>query len=422
MYTTSELIEKLQEARLRTLRLVDDLDDEQMIGPRLSIVNPLRWEIGHVAWFQEYWVLRHLCGRSPRLAGGDALYDSAKVAHDTRWDLKLPRKSETIAYTLRILDDVTKYVRNIISNETEYFLSLALFHEDMHGEAITYTRQTLGYRAPGLTRNETPVADRITSGDASISGGTFLLGNSAEDGFVFDNEKQPVQVNVQPFAISRTATTNDEFLAFVKDRGYERRELWSNDGWRWRQSVDARHPVYWNFDGGEWWRRDFDQLVKLESNHPVLHVNWYEADAFCRWARRRLPTEAEWEMAASIEPGSNRKRRFPWGDQPPTPRHANLDSRALGCVAVDAFAAGDSAYGCRQMIGNTWEWTATDFLPYPGFVAGPYKEYSEPWFGNHKVLRGGCWATRSRLINNTYRNFYTPDRRDVWAGFRTCAL
>ena len=422
MYTTSELIEKLQEARLRTLRLVDDLHDEQMIGPRLSIVNPLRWEIGHVAWFQEYWVLRHLCGRSPRLARGDALYDSAKVAHDTRWDLNLPRKSDTIAYTLRILDDVAKYVGKIISDETEYFLSLALFHEDMHGEAITYTRQTLSYSAPRLTRSQTPTADPITSGDALIPGGSFLMGNSADDGFVFDNEKQPFQVDVQPFAISRTATTNAEFLAFVDDAGYQRRELWSNDGWQWRQSVGAKHPVYWKFDGGEWWRRDFDRIVKLESNLPVLHVNWYEADAYCRWARRRLPTEAEWEMAASTEPGSNRKRRFPWGDQSPTPRHANLDSRALGCVAVDALAAGDSAYGCRQMIGNTWEWTATDFMPYPGFVAGPYKEYSEPWFGNHKVLRGGCWATRSRLISNTYRNFYTPDRRDVWAGFRTCAL
>ena len=422
MYTTSELIEKLQEARLRTLRLVDDLDDEQMIGPRLSIANPLRWEIGHIAWFQEYWVLRHLCGRSPRLARGDALYDSAKVAHDTRWDLKLPRKSDTIAYTLSILDDVTKYVRKMISDETEYFLSLALFHEDMHGEAITYTRQTLGYSAPRLSRSEPPVADPITSGDAFIPGGSFLLGNNAQDGFVFDNEKQPFQVDVEPFAISLTATTDAEFLAFVDDRGYERRELWSNDGWQWRQSVGAKHPVYWKFDGGEWWRRDFDRIVKLEGNLPVLHVNWYEADAYCRWARRRLPTEAEWEMAASTEPGSNRKRRFPWGDQSPTPRHANLDSRALGCVAVDALAAGDSAYGCRQMIGNTWEWTATDFMPYPGFVAGPYKEYSEPWFGNHKVLRGGCWATRSRLISNTYRNFYTPDRRDVWAGFRTCAL
>jgi iron(II)-dependent oxidoreductase len=167
MYTTSELIEKLQEARLRTLRLVDDLDDEQMIGPRLRIVNPLRWEIGHVAWFQEYWLLRHLCGRSPRLAGGDALYDSAKVAHDTRWDLKLPRKSETIAYTLRILDDVMKYVRKIISNDTEYFLSLALFHEDMHGEAITYTRQTPSCASPGCPGRRTSHSGSLYSSSAA---------------------------------------------------------------------------------------------------------------------------------------------------------------------------------------------------------------------------------------------------------------
>ena len=154
----------------------------------------------------------------------------------------------------------------------------------------------------------------------------------------------------------------------------------------------------------------------------MLHVNWYEADAYCRWSDRRLPTEFEWEMAASTEPDSSRKRRFPWGDQEPTLAHANLDSRNLGTTDVRALPNGDSVYGCRQMIGNVWEWTASDFTPYPGFVAGPYKEYSEPWFGNHKVLRGGCWATRARLISNTYRNFYKPDRRDVWAGFRTCAL
>ncbi len=424
--TSSHLIEDLQEARQRTLQLVQDLDDEQMIGPRLAIVNPLRWEIGHVAWFQEYWVLRSLCGRSPIRPDGDALYDSAKVAHDTRWDLSLPQKSETIAYTMRILDDVTRYGPKRVSIDAEYFLSLALFHEDMHGEAITYTRQTLGYPPPRLTQSvrqtETLATDPITRADALIPGGSFVLGNTYEEGFVFDNEKQPFQVDVQAFAISRTATTNEQYLAFVEDGGYRRRELWSADGWQWHQDVGANHPVYWKFDGGEWWRRNFNEIVRLEANLPVLHVNWYEADAYCRWAGRRLPTEAEWEKAASAEPGSSRKLRLPWGDGPPTPNRANLDSRAMGCVAVDALSAGDSAYGCRQMIGNTWEWTATDFNPYPGFVAGPYKEYSEPWFGNHKVLRGGCWATRSRLINNTYRNFYTPDRRDVWAGFRTCAL
>ena len=425
MRTTTQLIENLREARHRTLQLVEDLDDEQMIGPRLAIVNPLRWEIGHVAWFQEYWVLRHLCNRQPIRDDGDALYDSAKVAHDTRWDLDLPRKSDTIAYTMRVLEDVQQYAGERVSKDTEYFLSLALFHEDMHAEAITYTRQTLGYPPPRLTNDLSPtrLSEPIETGDAFIPGGSFVLGNPAENGFVFDNEQQAFQVEVQSFAMSRTATTNADFLGFVEDAGYERPELWSNDGWKWRQGIGANRPVYWKFDSGEWWRRNFDEFVRLESNLPVLHVNWYEADAYCRWARRRLPTEAEWEMAASTErPDSNRKLRFPWGEEPPTPNRANLDSRSLGCVPVDALPAGDSEYGCRQMIGNTWEWTATDFMPYPGFVAGPYKEYSEPWFGNHKVLRGGCWATRSRLINNTYRNFYTPDRRDVWAGFRTCAL
>jgi iron(II)-dependent oxidoreductase len=152
----------------------------------------------------------------------------------------------------------------------------------------------------------------------------------------------------------------------------------------------------------------------------VLHVNWHEAEAYCRWAGRRLPTEAEWELAAAGGLDGS-KRRFPWGEERPTPELANLDWRALGCVDVAAFPAGDSVFGCRHMIGNVWEWTASDFLPYPGFVADPYKEYSAPWFGTHKVLRGGCWATRSRLLRNTWRNFYLPDRRDVWAGFRTCA-
>lgn len=174
-------------------------------------------------------------------------------------------------------------------------------------------------------------------------------------------------------------------------------------------------------------RRNFDEWVPLEDRLPVLHVNWYEADAYCRWAGRRLPTEAEWEMAASAEPASGGgirqlKRLFPWGDEPPTPERANLEWRAMGCIEVDALPTGDSAFGCRQMIGNVWEWTATDFAPYPGFSPGPYKEYSEPWFGDHKVLRGGCWTTRPGLIRNTYRNFYQPHRRDVWAGFRTCAL
>jgi ergothioneine biosynthesis protein EgtB len=309
----------------------------------------------------------------------------------------------------------------------------------MHDEAITYTRQTLSYPPPKiavvnklrLAEQDEPLsqmADRL-AGDAQIPGGRLTLGNAGKEGFVFDNEELAHEVEIASFAISKTAVTNGEFKHFVEDGGYRRSELWSAEGWQWRTAVMAAHPVYWQQEeNGRWLRRNFDEWVALDVRLPVIHVNWHEANAYCRWANRRLPTEAEWEMAASAEPSayglglSENKRRYPWGDDWPSFERANLDWRLLGCIPVDALPAGDSAFGCRQMIGNAWEWTASAFHAYPGFVAGPYKEYSEPWFGNHKVLRGGCWVTRSRLIHNSYRNFYTPDRRDVWAGFRTCGL
>jgi iron(II)-dependent oxidoreductase len=456
MYTI-QLLNSLQETRARTLELVADLNGEQMMGPPLQIVNPLRWEIGHIAWFQEFWVLRHLGKQPPILKHVDELYDSARVAHDTRWDLPLLTMDETHVYmrlTLeRVIEQISSdvvFLKDAEGYDEEYFLNLVLRHEQMHDEAITYTRQTLGYPAPPISiavaqddhhavfedgqpvkRSTALQADGLNcpTGDAQIPGGRFVLGSNPEEGFVFDNEHWAHEVGLAPFVISKTALTNGEFKNFVADAGYRRSELWTSEGWEWRSSARAEHPVYWRREGsGRWLRRNFDTWVPLEERLPVIHVNWYEADAYCRWARRRLPSEAEWELAASgeltTEPRGfkDHKRAFPWGDDPPTPQRANLDWRAMGCVPVDALPAGDSAFGCRQMIGNTWEWTATDFGPYPGFAPGPYKEYSQPWFGDHKVLRGGSWATRSRLIRNAYRNFYTPDRRDVWAGFRTCAL
>ncbi|PWT80165.1 MAG: ergothioneine biosynthesis protein EgtB [Acidobacteria bacterium] len=427
-------LDSLHGARAYTLALISDLTDEQLMGPRLEIVNPLLWEIGHVAWFQEYWVLRHLNGHGPILPNGDALYDSANVAHDTRWDLPLPTREQTLAYMHEVLDRITDRYQHEkeIDAQAEYFLSLALFHEDMHDEAFGYTRQTLSYPKPYFDLNDIQEHQNASLGkelgDARIPGGRFLMGSLPDRPFVFDNEMDAHEVEVEPFSISRTAVTNAEFAAFVDDRGYERKEFWSEEGWRWRQSVNAKHPVYWRREGNDWILRKFDRFVTLESVLPVLHVNWFEADAYCRWGRRRLPTEAEWEMAASGELNSDgnsvseRKRRFPWGNAVPTPNHANLDWRSGGSIDVRALPESDSAFGCRQMIGNVWEWTVTDFNPYPGFKAGPYKEYSAPWFGDHKVLRGGCWATRSQIIHNGYRNFYKPDRRDVWAGFRTCAL
>lgn len=433
LMTAAQLMEWVPDARERTFEVVGDLTDDQLMGPRLAIVNPLLWEIGHVAWFQEKWVLRHVGRQKPIRRDGDALYDSAAIPHDTRWNLPLPSREETLAYMREVRDRVLERLRQPEPEPEEvYFVLLSLFHEDMHTEAFAYTRQTLGYPPPrmSLALERVPAGGGGSlPGDADIPGGTFLLGAAPGEPFVFDNEKWAHPVEVKPFAIARAPVTQAEFAGFVGDDGYRRRELWSEEGWRWREGVSAEHPVYWRrVSQGSWLRRHFDRWVRLEPDHPVIHVNWYEAEAYCRWAGRRLPTEAEWEVAAAAGPDresrglSPRKRRFPWGDDPPDPARANLDWQAAGCLDVGSLPAGDSPFGCRQMIGNIWEWTTSDFLPYPGFVVDPYKEYSAPWFGTRKVLRGGSWATRSRLLRNTWRNFYTPDRRDVWAGFRTCAL
>ena len=413
--------------RERTLEYAHALTGERLLGPRLAIVNPPLWEIGHLGWFQEHWCLRY----RPReetvpslIENADALYDSAAVPHDVRWILPLPGLESTLDYLERVLRGVLlRLDREGATGDLGYFLQLAAFHEDMHCEAFTYTRQTLGYRGPGQV---TPPARCAPAGawpgDAEIAGGKFWLGaNPGEGTFVFDNEKWMHRVHVPAFRIARAPVTQAEFAAFVDEDSYGRRDLWSADGWQWRERTGAQAPPYWASNGSDWSQRVFDAVQPLAPNAPVIHVNWYEADAWCRWAGRRLPTEAEWECAAATAPGSPEKRRFPWGMANATAAHANLFGVTGNCADVAAFGEGDSGWGCRQMFGNVWEWTADAFRPYPGFVIDPYKEYSEPWFGDHKVLRGGCFATRAALLRNTWRNFYTPDRRDVFAGFRTCA-
>jgi iron(II)-dependent oxidoreductase len=409
-----DIRKELRDARSRTLELAVDLDDAQWIGPRLAIVNPMLWELGHVAWFQEHWTLSR--GGAPcLLVGADALYDSARVAHDTRWDLALPNR----AGTLRYMSDVLARCLETVDDDDLYFHELALFHEDMHGEALTYTRQTLAYPGPRFALREEATDAGAHPGDVEVPGAALALGSAPGNDFVFDNEKWAHPVIVGAFRIARAPVTNEEYARFVDAGGYEERGFWSEAGWIWRMRAAATRPVYWERVDGAWRVRVYDRLEPLQPHRPVIHVCWYEAQAYCRWARRRLPSEAEWELAASTPD----KHRFPWGSEPPRRQHACLDGRYGGSVDVGCFPDGDSAYGCRQMMGNVWEWTASDFQPYPGFVADPYKEYSEPWFAiPHKVLRGGCWATRARLLRNTWRNFYTPDRRDVFAGFRTVAL
>jgi gamma-glutamyl hercynylcysteine S-oxide synthase len=428
------LLQWVRSARERTLDLISDLDDSQLLGPSLGTVNPLLWEIGHVAWFQEKWVLRHAAGMPSLRADADSLYDSSAVPHDIRWSLPLPSRAATLAYMTAIEERICERLERREPSEWDrYFLMLAVFHEDMHTEAFAYTRQTLEYPPPRIGAPEGAHAcdsgGGPCRGDVQVAGATFWLGAPFGEPFVFDNEKWAHRVVFEPFSIARAPVTQQEFVAFVEDGGYARADLWTVEGWRWREAAGASNPVYWRREEpGSWCRRDFNRWVPLEPDRPVLHVCWHEAEAFCRWANRRLPSEGEWELAAVGRVKSETsgcdwgKRLFPWGDGEASCHLANLDGRALGCADVGAYPGGDSPSGCRQMVGNVWEWTSTPFLPYPGFVRDPYKDYSEPWFGTHKVLRGGCWVTRSRLLRATYRNFYTPDRRDVWAGFRTCAL
>lgn len=427
--TTEQLADSLRDARARTLELVTGLTPEQLFGPRLDIVNPLLWEIGHVAWFHEHFALRSIRGGSPLLPNADALYDSSRVPHDSRWDLPLPTLEGTLDYMRRVEEALLDRLDGPRADETTgYLYQLTTFHEDMHDEAFTYTRQTLAYPAPRFAAASAPDAAGPWPGDVEVSGGEFRLGATPEAPFVFDNEKWSHAVLVRPFEIARAPVTNAEFAAFVADGGYRRRKHWDDEGWHWREGARAEHPIYWQpGSSGGWTVRHFDRTEPLQPHQPVVHVNWHEANAWCRWAGRRLPSEIEWEVAAAAEPNADgslgaRKRRFPWGEAPPDRARANLDGAALGCVDVAACPQGDSAWGCRQMVGNVWEWTASVFTPYPGFAADIYADYSAPWFHTRKVLRGGAWITRGRMISNMYRNFFTPERRDIYAGFRTAAL
>jgi ergothioneine biosynthesis protein EgtB len=427
--TADELAAQLRDVRARTRRLTEDLSAEQLMGPMLPIVNPVLWEIGHVGWFHEYWTLRHAHGDAPLLDRADQLWNSSTVAHATRWNLDLPDRNGVFGYMEDVLDRQVDRLGGGIGAPTQYFYELSIRHEDMHVEALAYTRQTLGYARPqGLGRPATHGAG-AWPGDVEVPGGRWRLGSTPSDGFVFDNEKWAHDVGVAPFRIAKAPVTNAEFAAFVDAGGYRNQEFWSAAGWAWRERAAAERPVYWKEkDGGGWTWRRHREIEQLAPHAPVTFVNWYEAEAWCNWAKRRLPTESEWEAAALGEPvpdGSrlaDAKRRWPWGDAAPRAEHANLDLAFDGPLDVAAYAAGDSAFGCRQMIGNIWEWTASDFVPFAGFAADPYEDYSQPWFNSRKVLRGGAFATSARIARPGYRNFFTPDRNDVIAGFRTCAL
>src|SRR5207249_4001672 len=287
---TAELVRVVQDARERTSVLVADLDEAQFEVPQLALVNPFRWELGHVTFFYEAFVLQMLGQTTPLLAGAEDLYDSFKIDHEDRWSLPLPSRQQTFAYMQRVLDAVVERLDGHTPSAPEtYLYLLSVLHEDMHGEALTYMRQTLSYPVPQLESMSTadlPVAlgRGPLPGDVDVPGGTFTLGATPDQPFVFDNEKWAHTVDVAPCRMARAPVTNAEFAAFVEDGGYQRRDWWSSQGWVWRTKARAQHPLYWQRDGQGWLQRHFDTLVPLAPHAPVVHVTWYEAEAYCQWA------------------------------------------------------------------------------------------------------------------------------------------
>jgi gamma-glutamyl hercynylcysteine S-oxide synthase len=397
LYEGDGLAAALRDARRRTLGIYAHLDLESVAFPCIPTVNPPLWELAHLAWFQEYWCLR-AGGTSAAsiLDRADSLFDSGTVPHDSRWHLDYPPARALLRY----MDDTLEATQEALvktPEERRYFFRLALLHEDMHGEALLMTLQSQGLAAPPIESRDPPASHAQTPRDVHFSGGEFVQGTERGD-FIFDNERCAHRVRVAPFAMSARPVAQGEFAQFVA-------------------ATKAPAPRYWRRDGSTWQVRRFDQWAPIDSNAPMIHVALDEALAFCRWARRRLPTESEWEFAARNGGGDE---RYPGGDDPAESASA-LDFRHRGPSAALADPA-PSASGLEQMLGGVWEWTSSPFAPYPGFSPDPYREYSAPWFHTHFVLRGGSFATRSRIASNRYRNFYLPGRADVFAGFRTCAL
>ena len=384
-----ELTDALCDARQHTLALFGQfqavgMDDSTRV-PQLSIVNPPLWELGHLAWFAEWYLLRGAVSSAPdaaqrpsRLYCADDFFNSNTVPHAARWTLDLPRAGALKVWCQDVLERCVDQLSRTADNDAAlYPYRLVLAHEDMHGEAFASTLQTLGVAVPvGLVF---PAAPARPQRSIDFPGATFSQGCEADASFVFDNEKSAHPIKVAAFSVDATLISNQQFIEFVDDGGYQNPTFWSPAGRTWLMQEERSAPRAWQRDGKRWRDTQFGEMLVMNGSQPVRHVSLYEAQAYCRWAGRRLPSESEWEYAASSAHPALR-----WGD--------------------------------------LWEWTCSAFEPYPGFSADGYREYSAPWFGTHQSVRGASFATAARMRSIRFRNFYLPQRDDLFIGFRTCAL
>jgi len=420
-----EIANLLTEARDRTLLLISGLSDEDLHQQHDPLMSPIIWDVGHIAHFEELWLTRNLEGPI-EFSEMPGLYNPFEHPRAARSSLPLPtlrqmmeRLAEIRRRVLERLESLELDDRNPLLRGA-YVYNMVLQHEYQHNETILQTLQLKKgspYRAP---RAITFTA-RAARGNEMVgcAGGRVTIGTDDRTA-AYDNERPRHVRELSPFEIDRDPVTNARYLEFMHDDGYRREELWSPAGRRWLAQSAAISPQYWTREGDAWTTRTMDIVRPVDPARPVCHVCYYEAEAFAKWDGKRLPTEFEWEVAASWDPATGEARPFPWGAGA-DPKRANIDQLAFDTAPVGAIDANVSPIGCRGMIGDVWEWTSSDFNAYPGFQSFPYKEYSEEFFGSeYKVLRGGSWATRWGAIRNTFRNWDYPIRRQIFSGIR-CA-
>jgi ergothioneine biosynthesis protein EgtB len=443
-----------QSIRARTLEIVAPLEIEDYVIQTAEFMSPPRWHIGHTSWFFETVLQKYRAGYKTYsddfLFYFNSYYEGfgARIERPKRGTRSRPTVAETVEYRAHIDEQMTRFIENDSDREdAETILAivrLGLEHEMQHQELLVYDIKHLLCDQFNAPMKPAPPSIENVSGMVEIDGGLFELGydergssptvreGSKESGdksphsknydFAFDNEKPAHKVFLQDFLIDRAPVSNGEYLEFMKADGYKDFRWWHSAAWEKVTTEHWQAPLYWELHDGEWMIRDFAALHSIADklNEPVSHVSFLEASAYSKWAGKRLPTEAEWEKAATFSPALNSKQNFPWGDVEPDGAKGNLFENGLWNVApIGAFPQGQSACGCQQMIGDVWEWTTSDYVPYPGFKS-EFDQYNDKWFVSQKVLRGGSFATPRLHIRSTYRNFFYPHERWMIGGFR-CA-
>lgn len=416
---------ELDASRRRTLALLEPLADDDLRRQHSALMSPLVWDLAHVGNYEDIWLLRGL-GHEGVGEQYDHMYDAFRHPRPDRPRLPLLGPDDARSYISSVRDHALDTLDRLDLDPAVRLLSggfvygMVVQHEHQHVETMLATLQLKVGTVDLWPLEAPPGAAVVAPAEVLVDGGPFLMGTDTEP-WAYDNERPAHEVHVDSFFIDTAPVTNQAFLEFIDADGYHDARWWNDDGWAWCCEARLEHPEFWRRDGGSSWSvLRFGRRSALDLAAPVQHVCWYEADAYARWRGRRLPSEAEWEKAASWDPDHNRKRRYPWGDEAPDASRANLGQRQLGPAPVGGYPGGASAYGCVQLVGDVWEWTASDFTAYPGFKSFPYREYSEVFHGpDYKVLRGGSWATDPVATRNTFRNWDYPIRRQIFAGFRT---